>query len=79
MQGVQHTTSKEMRISTLEPLVSNKLLWFRAELPEPYMQQFREFIPEVGANSHDDGPDATEMVVAALRGHLIKRDYGRVA
>jgi predicted phage terminase large subunit-like protein len=50
------TTDKEVRISALEPSVTNGWLQFAEDLPDVLFQQFDGF----PGGDHDDGPDAVE-------------------
>lgn len=66
---VTNLRAKHVRISTMEPSVTNRWMWFNENLPPEYFEQFRRFrpIPDAG---YDDGPDATEGCVRVLDGHL---------
>lgn len=67
MVPVTNLRAKPTRISTMEPAVSNRWLWFNKDLPKEYFQQFARFrpIPDAG---FDDAPDATEGAIRVLNG-----------
>ena len=63
IRPVIHTQNKELRIATLEPLVSNGWLRFNTALPERFWQQIESF-PNA---EHDDALDALEGAVSLVR------------
>ena len=63
--------SKPKRITTLEPMVTNKWLWFADNLHPEFYRQFAFFRPIKDAGK-DDGPDATEGAVRVLKGMFHK-------
>jgi len=68
---VKNTRAKHVRIHAMEPLISNRWLWFADTLHAEFTRQFKEFkpIPDAGK---DDGPDATECAIRMLSGHLLR-------
>jgi predicted phage terminase large subunit-like protein len=64
---VTNLRAKHVRISTLQPLVGNRWLFFADHLPAEFTRQFREFVPVPNAG-HDDAPDATEGAERVLEG-----------
>jgi len=65
---VTNTRAKPVRISTLEPLVANRWLWFNDSLPREAFRQFREFRAIAHAGK-DDVPDSVEGAVRVIK-HL---------
>ena len=64
IREVNHSANKEMRIGTLEPLITNAWLRFSNTLPEQFWAQIEAF-PRA---EHDDALDALEGAIALLRG-----------
>jgi len=66
---VTNLRAKPTRISTLEPMVENKHLWFSKGLPPEAIEQMRRFrpIPDAG---YDDFADSLEGSIRVLRGAL---------
>jgi len=60
---VENIENKTKRIYTLEPKVSNGWIVFNRALDPKFMNQFRDF-PH---GSHDDGPDATEILWGMIK------------
>jgi predicted phage terminase large subunit-like protein len=63
IREVHHAQSKDVRIGTLEPLVTNGWLRFAVGLPDPFWAQLEGF----PGYAHDDALDALEGAVALLR------------
>ena len=63
IREVHHSQNKEMRIATLEPLVTNGWLRFAHDLPELFWAQLESF----PRGEHDDALDALEAAVSLLR------------
>jgi len=74
VREVHHSTSKEMRIASLEPLLSNGWLRLSASLPELFWRQLESF-PRC---EHDDALDALEGAVSLLRSLKIEVKAGPV-
>lgn len=71
---ITHTGNKILRIKTLEALITNRWLVFNAHMTAgEYLRQFAEYAP-VDGGGRDDGPDATEGVLAVLRGKYRTQD-----
>jgi predicted phage terminase large subunit-like protein len=66
---VTNLRAKHVRISTMEPSVTNRWIWFSDALPPEYFEQFRKFRPVPDAG-YDDGPDATEGAIRVMEGNL---------
>ena len=64
--------SKPMRISTLEPKVKNKWLWFADNLAYEFYRQFAFFRPVKDAGK-DDAPDSVEGGIRVLERLLDRR------
>ncbi len=62
LQGVQQTSNKVQRISTLEPDITNGHLLFATDLDPGFLRQMRLF-----PTDHDDGPDALHGAVFQLK------------
>jgi len=64
---IWNTANKEARIRSMQPHYENGTLLFRNDHNSEYPilpSQFKAFRP--GGKMHDDGPDATEMIVSNL-------------
>mgnify|MGYP001616498626 CR=1 FL=1 len=72
---ITNTRNKMLRISTLEPLITNQHLLFNEALPREYLRQMTVFRPVDGADK-DDGPDATEGGVRVMQ-HVAERRIPR--
>jgi len=66
---VTNLRAKPIRISTMEPSVENRHLWFSNGLPPEAIEQMKRFRPLPDAG-HDDFPDALEGSIRVLRGTL---------
>lgn len=66
---ITNTRAKTVRISTLEPSVTNRHLWFNENLPPQCFEQMRRFrpIPDAG---FDDFCDSLELSLRILNGNL---------
>jgi hypothetical protein len=64
---VTNLRSKPVRISTLQPWVANKWLWFADHLPAEFYRQFRQFRP-LPDSGHDDVPDSCEGAMRVVQG-----------
>ena len=67
--SIEHTRAKPIRISTLEPQVTNRWLWFSSRLPFEAFRQMRDFRALKDAG-HDDFPDALEGAVRLLENYV---------
>ena len=72
---ITNTRNKMLRISTLEPSVTNRHLWFNEALPSEFLRQMTVFRPVDGADK-DDGPDSLEGAVRVMR-HVAERRVPR--
>ena len=63
---ITNTRNKMLRISTLEPLVTNRHLWFNEALHPEALRQMTVFRPVDGADK-DDACDATEGAVRVMQ------------
>lgn len=59
IERVEHTSHKQSRIESLQPLIAQGVLWF-SRRHNTLLEQLRQY--PLGA--HDDGPDALEMAVS---------------
>jgi len=72
---VHNSRAKELRISTLEPYLTNGWLALSARLPAEALRQLRVYRPLPDAD-HDDFLDSCEGALRVLRGLLAARDAG---
>ena len=72
---ITNTRNKMLRISTLEPLVTNRHLWFNQALPSEFLRQMTVFRPVDGADK-DDAPDSLEGSVRVMK-HVAERRIPR--
>ena len=72
---ITNTRNKMLRISTLEPLITNRHLFFNEALPREYLRQMTVFRPVDGADK-DDAGDATEGAVRVMQ-HVAERRLPR--
>ena len=70
--SIEHTRAKPIRISTLEPQVTNRWLWFSSRLPFEAFRQMREFRALKDAGK-DDFADALEGAVRLLENYVKAR------
>jgi predicted phage terminase large subunit-like protein len=63
-------TDKDLRIIRLQPLIKNGWIRFRKEMRE-LKKQLLYYRPK-GRGSHDDGPDALEMLLGLCESGLVK-------
>ena len=71
---ITNLRAKMLRISTLEPLITNHHLWFSDALHPEYVRQMTVFRPVDGADK-DDAGDATEGAVRVIK-HLTEGRNG---
>jgi len=66
IQGVRHSTNKEERIRSMQPIMHSGGVRFRADAEQVYPELWNQLIfwPVYG---HDDFPDVIEMACAELR------------
>ncbi len=62
VKGVVNTVNKELRISSLEPFMSNEYLLFNENLDPKFVTQMKLY-----PTTYDDGPDALQGAVAQLK------------
>lgn len=63
---ITNTKNKMIRISSLEPLVTNRHVWFNQALHPEYLRQMTVFRPVDGADK-DDAGDATDGAVRVIK------------
>ena len=72
---ITNTRNKILRISTIEPLITNRHLWFNDALHPEALRQMTVFRPVDGADK-DDFPDALEGSVRVMQ-HVAERRVPR--
>ena len=71
--AIVNVRNKQLRISSLEPLLNNHWLQMAEGLPVEMLRQFTNWLP-IDGHGHDDAPDSVEGCVRVVRGQYEKRD-----